>query len=186
MHRSNRLPAATGRAIFVSVTLLHRRLRFPNLASALGALLCAACTSLDPTPMLTLRHVNPDGMHKNPAFSQAITVHGPHETVYVGGQNAVDVDGQIVGRGDVALQATQVARNVRTVLDEVGATSDAVVKWNVHLVQGQDARVAMQAFLAELGVPERPPTVTVLLVAGLAHPDFLLEVDAVAVLPIDG
>ena len=136
--------------------------------------------------MVEIEHLNPPGMHGNPAFSQAICVEGPHRTLYIGGQNAVDGSGQIVGAGDIAAQAAQVARNFRAVLDAVQAGPEAVVKWTVHVVAGQDLRPAMQAFHQELGGAPNPATVTVLFVSGLAHPEFLLEIDAVAVLPPSG
>ena len=42
------------------------------------------------------------GLHRNPAFTQAVVVSGPVRTIYVGGQDAVNADGQIVGKGDIA------------------------------------------------------------------------------------
>lgn len=131
---------------------------------------------------MRLEHLAPAGMHRNPAFSQAVVVRGQHDVVFVGGQNAVDGNGNIVGRGDVAAQSAQVAQNLRTVLAAAGAGPDDVVKWNVHLVHGQPAGAAMRAFQQVFGAQSKPAAVTVLQVAGLAHPDFLVEIDAVAVL----
>ena len=122
-------------------------------------------------------------MHSNPAFAQAICVEGPHRTLYIGGQNAVDATGQIIGVGDVAAQAAQVARNFRIILDAVKADPSAIVKWTVHIANGQDLPAAMRAFQQEIGLSAKPATVTVLYVSGLAHPDFLIEIDAIAVLP---
>lgn len=147
------------------------------------ALAFAACRSQQDFAMFSLDHLNPAGMHRNPAFSQAVVVRGAHETLYIGGQNAVDGEGKIVGVGDIAAQATQVASNLRTVLAAAGASPDHVVKWNVHLVQGQAAGLAMRAFQQHFGVQANPAAITVSFVAGLAHPEFLLEVDAIAVVP---
>jgi ABC-type hemin transport system substrate-binding protein len=47
----------------------------------------------------SVQYLNPDGLHKNPAYSQAVAVTGHVTTVYVGGQNAVDASGAIVGKG---------------------------------------------------------------------------------------
>ena len=88
-----------------------------------------------------------------------------------------------VAWGFCAAQAAQVARNFRAVLDAVEAGPEAIVKWTVHVVQGQDLLAAMKAFQVELGSSAEPATVTVLYVAGLAHPDFLIEIEAIAVLP---
>lgn len=144
----------------------------------------AACTA-PANPMNAIQHLNPEGLHRNPAFTQAVSVRGPHATVYVGGQNAVDAAGNIVGKGDVAAQAAQVARNLQTALAAAGARLEHVVKWNVYVVQGQPIGPAMGAFQEVLGRPADPPAISVLFVAGLAHPDFLLEMDAVAVVPAD-
>jgi hypothetical protein len=45
---------------------------------------------------MSVRHINPRGMHRNPAFSQAVVVEQPAKTIYVGGQNGAGADGDIV------------------------------------------------------------------------------------------
>jgi enamine deaminase RidA (YjgF/YER057c/UK114 family) len=130
-----------------------------------------------------VQHLNPDGLSKNPAFSQVITVRGPVKTIYVGGQNAVDASGAIVGKGDFAAQSEQALANVQTALAAAGAGLEHVVKWGVYIVAGQELRVGFAAFQRAWGQRPNPPTVTGLFVAGLAHPDFLVEIDAVAVVP---
>ena len=47
----------------------------------------------------SVERLNPEGLHKNPAYSQAVVTTGNMKTVYVGGQNAVDVSGNVVGSG---------------------------------------------------------------------------------------
>ena len=133
----------------------------------------------------TVSHLNPEGLHKNPAFSQAITTSGNTRTIYVGGQNALDASGTVVGKGDIGVQANQVARNLQVALASANASIEHVVKWTVYVVQGQPLGPAMGAFQQVFGPLPKPPTVSVLFVAGLAHPDFLLEVEATAVVPED-
>jgi enamine deaminase RidA (YjgF/YER057c/UK114 family) len=133
-----------------------------------------------------VEHINPDDMHKNPAFTQAITVSGPAKTIYVGGQDAVDAAGNIVGKGDIEAQSAQVLENVQKVLAAAGAGLEHVVRWNVHIVQGQPLAPGFAAFQRAWGRRPNPPTITMMYVAGLAHPDFLVEIDAVAVLPLEG
>jgi hypothetical protein len=41
---------------------------------------------------MTVRHLNPDQLFKNPAFTQVVSISGSVRTVYVGGQNAVSLD----------------------------------------------------------------------------------------------
>ena len=133
---------------------------------------------------MTITPINPETLHRNPAFSQAMTVDGPHRTVYVGGQNAVDVDGNVVGQGDVEAQAEQVARNLQAALAAAGATLDDVVKLTIYLVEPHSAFPAYGAFQRVWGMPATPPTISLLYVSGLFQPDFLLEVDAVAVVAV--
>lgn len=137
----------------------------------------------DQTSTGSVQHINPEGMLKNPAFSQVITVTGAVKTVYVGGQDAVDGSGAIVGKGDIRAQAEQVFRNLETALAAAGAKLEHVVKWNVYVVSGQPPQPAFEVFQRVWGNRPNPPTITVVYVAGLAHPDFLLEVDAIAAVP---
>lgn len=128
-------------------------------------------------------YLNPDGLHRNPAFSQVVVTGGRTRTVYVGGQNAVDAAGGIVGKGDMRAQAEQVATNLRVALASGDARVEHVVKWTVYVLHGQPLGPAMGAFQQVFGQLSNPPTISVVFVAGLVHPDFLLEVEAVAVIP---
>jgi enamine deaminase RidA (YjgF/YER057c/UK114 family) len=131
----------------------------------------------------TVSYLNPEGLHKNPAFSHVVATRGRTRTIYVGGQNAVDSSGTIVGEGDIGAQAAQVARNLQVALASAGARVEHVVKWTVYVVQGQPVGPAMGAFHQVVGALPNPPTISVLFVTALAHPAFLLEVEAVAVVP---
>jgi enamine deaminase RidA (YjgF/YER057c/UK114 family) len=131
----------------------------------------------------SVQHLDPDGLPKNPAYSQAVVVTGPVKTVYVGGQNAVDASGKIVGKGDIKAQSEQVLKNVGTALAAGGAKLEHVVKWNVYIVQGQSPVPGFEAFRRAWGERPNPPTITVLFIAGLANPEFLVEIDAIAVVP---
>lgn len=131
----------------------------------------------------SVQHLNPDGLHKNPAYSQAIVVTGNVKTVYVGGQNAVDSSGTVVGKGDIKAQTEQVLRNVETALAAAGAGLEHVIKWNVLIVEGQPLLPGFEAFQSAWGDRPNPPIVTAMYVAGLAVPDFLVEIDAIAVVP---
>ena len=133
----------------------------------------------------SVQHLCPDGLHKNPAYSQAIAVTGNVRTVYVGGQNSVDASGNVVGKGDIKAQTEQVLKNVQTALTAGGAKLEHLVKWNVFIVQGQSLLPGFESFQRMWGNRPNPPTVSVAIVAGLAHPDFLVEIDAIAVVPLD-
>ena len=125
--------------------------------------------------------LHPDGLHRNPAFSNVAVVSGSVRTIYVGGQDAVDAEGNIVGVGDIGAQTEQVLRNLRTALAAAGAGPEHVIKWTVLIVDGQDFRAGYAAFQREWGDRTDPPVITAAFVTGLAHPDFLVEMDAIAV-----
>jgi enamine deaminase RidA (YjgF/YER057c/UK114 family) len=134
---------------------------------------------------VSVTHLNPPEMHSNPAFSQAVVVEGNARTIYVGGQNAVSPDGQVVGIGDLAAQTELVFANLGTVLASAGADLHDVVRWTLYVVEGQDLRPGLAVFQKVWG-DAPPPAISMIQVAGLANPDFLLEMDAVAVVPAGG
>jgi enamine deaminase RidA (YjgF/YER057c/UK114 family) len=125
--------------------------------------------------------LDPEGLARNPAFSNVAVVSGNVRTIYIGGQDAVDAEGNIVGVGDLAAQTEQVLSNLRTALEAAGARPEHVVKWNVLIVEGQDFRTGYAAFQEVWGDRPNPPVITAAVVKGLAHPDFLVEMDAIAV-----
>ncbi len=130
-----------------------------------------------------IQHVNPDGLSKNPTFSQVVTTHGKGKTIYIGGQDAVNAEGEIIGKGDIALQTEQVMENIRKALSACGASFENLVKLSIYLVQGQDLYSGFQVSQKYLGHLENPPAISVLIVVGLANPDFLVEIDATAFIP---
>ena len=138
---------------------------------------------MNPASHGQVQHINPPTLHANPAFTNVIAVTGPVRTLYVGGQDAVDAAGTIVGRGDVKAQTEQVLKNLEAALQAGGAGLDNIIKWNVYVVHGQDLRPAFEVFRRVWGGRPNPPAITVVSVAGLANPEFLVEMDAIAVIP---
>src|SRR6185436_2177743 len=130
-----------------------------------------------------VRYINPDNLSKNPAFTNVITVTGPARTIYVGGQDALDASGTIVGKGDIKKQTEQVLNNIIMALKAVGADLEHIIKWNLYVVEGQSIQSGFEAFQQVWGRRPNPPAITMAFVAGLANPDFLIEMDAIAVVP---
>jgi enamine deaminase RidA (YjgF/YER057c/UK114 family) len=130
-----------------------------------------------------VQYINPDALNKNPAFTNVVTVSGPVKTIYVGGQDAVDATGAIVGKGDLKKQTEQILINIQAALAAAGARPEHVIKWNIYVVQGQSVQEGFAAFQNVWGNRPNPPVITVVFVAGLGHPDFLAEIDAIAVVP---
>lgn len=130
-----------------------------------------------------VKYINPDSLPKNPAFANVVTVTGPVKTTYVGGQDAVDPSGAIVGKGDLKAQPEQILKNIQAALAAGGAQLEHVVKWNVYILQGQSVQEGFEAFQPIRGNHPNPTAISVMFVDGLAHPDFLAEMDAIAVVP---
>lgn len=126
-----------------------------------------------------VRHINPDGLHRSPAFSQAVVVEQPAKTIYIGGQNGVDADGKVVGP-TLREQAVQAFRNLATILESEGASLSNIVHWTIAVVQGQSVGEGVAAFQQVWNPADPPPAITVHIVAALG-PGVLVEIDAVAV-----
>jgi enamine deaminase RidA (YjgF/YER057c/UK114 family) len=133
--------------------------------------------------MGTVQHINPDTLSKNPAFTNVVVVSGAARTIYIGGQDAVDASGNIVGIGDIGAQTEQVLKNIQAALTAAGAGLEHVIKWNLYVVQGQPLQPGFEAAMRAWGGRPNPPVITMAFVSGLARPEFLLEMDAIAVVP---
>lgn len=130
--------------------------------------------------MNTITLLSPDGLVASPAFSHVAVVPPGATTVYVGGQNAVDETGALVGGDDAAAQTRKVMANLVTALEGAGATLGDVVSMTVLLVDGVDVVAAYGAASESLAGLEPPPLVTAAMVAGLGVPGALVEVGAIA------
>jgi enamine deaminase RidA (YjgF/YER057c/UK114 family) len=129
---------------------------------------------------VSLELINPDGLPAPAAYTQVIVATG-HRLVFVAGQVAVDAEGNVVGPGDLAAQARQVFANVGRALAAAGARPDNVVKITTYVVHHRpeyrplisDARAAVFG--------DHKPTSMLVGVEALALPDYLIEVEAIAV-----
>jgi enamine deaminase RidA (YjgF/YER057c/UK114 family) len=130
-----------------------------------------------------VRYLNPDELPRNPAFTNVVVVSGNVRTIYVGGQDAVDAAGNIVGKNDLATQVEQILINLEAALAAAGAGLEHVVKWNIYVVQGQSLLPGFAVFQRRWGNRPNPPAITGVFVASLARPEFLAEIDAVAAVP---
>jgi enamine deaminase RidA (YjgF/YER057c/UK114 family) len=72
---------------------------------------------------------------------------------------------------------------VRAALAAGGAGPERIIKWNIYVVEGQPLQAGFAAFQNAWPQTPNPPAITVVFVSGLAHPDFLVEMDAIAVVP---
>ncbi|MEO5806987.1 RidA family protein [Devosia sp.] len=132
---------------------------------------------------MPIEHLNPKDMHSNPAFSQGIILPPGARTLLIGGQNAVDENGQIVGKGDIGAQSVKAVDNLIKVLEAAGGDLDHLVRVAIYIVGDEDLRPGFGAWMERWGKRTKPPVVTGIRVHGLANPDYLIEIEAMAILP---
>jgi 2-iminobutanoate/2-iminopropanoate deaminase len=129
-----------------------------------------------------LRFSNPPGMSTPPTYSHVVEVNGPHRTVYLAGQTGVDATGK-VAEGFRA-QIVQVMENIKTALASVGGGFEHIVKLTSYLTNleanGAEFREVRGSYFPN---KQALPASTLLQVSRLANPAFLVEVEAVAILP---
>jgi enamine deaminase RidA (YjgF/YER057c/UK114 family) len=89
-------------------------------------------------------------------------------------------DGNVVGKGDPEAQVRQVWRNIEAAVKAAGGTLQNVVKTTTYVTNIQYA-AAVRKVREELLQSLNPPTSTLLVVAGLASPDYMVEIEAIAV-----
>ena len=132
---------------------------FPNSAGGAGS----------------VRYINPDSLNKNPAFTNVVVIEGNVKTVHIGGQDAINAQGEIVGKGDIVAQTEQILANLRAALEAGGARPEHIIKWNIYVVEGQSLQAGFTAFQNAWPETPSPPAITLVLVSGLALLDFLVE-----------
>jgi enamine deaminase RidA (YjgF/YER057c/UK114 family) len=125
-----------------------------------------------------MRITAPDGVF--PAAQYSHVVHGTGRFVAVSGQLAVDENGRAVGAGDPSAQARQVFENLRRCLSAAGATFDDVVKLT-YFVTDMAHMPAIRAARAAHIPDDRLPAASAIQVAALVSPEFLMEIEAWAV-----
>ncbi|MFB7954021.1 RidA family protein [Streptomyces sp. NPDC056045] len=125
----------------------------------------------------------PEGSPPVNNYSHAVSFTGP--MVVVSGQVPVDGDGNPVGKEDAEAQVRQVYANLITALEAAGSGLEHVVKLTVYLTDLDDLD-AFRTVRDEYQDAKHPPACSLVRVAGLVHPDFRIEVDALAVAPSAG
>ena len=131
--------------------------------------------------MAEKKFINPEGMVRPGTYTPIVATRGGR-TLYVAGQVAQDEKGGIVGPGDLAAQAEQVYKNVGLALKGAGATLNDVVKITVYVVNMKpEHRDLMGQVRARHVNKDNPPASTLVGVQALAKPEYLVEVEAIAV-----
>ena len=111
-------------------------------------------------------------------YSQAWEVTGAR-LVFVAGQISVDMDGNPVGVGDIALQMRTVFENIKGVLEGAGASMSDVIKLNIYVTDMAEFRGKASGIRREY-FPQNFPASTLVEVKSLASPAFMVEIEAIA------
>src|ERR1041385_1408676 len=129
-------------------------------------------------------YVNPNTLFSSlpHGFSQAVIASG-RRVVFVSGQTAWDVQKNIVGGDSLLEQTRQALRNVQAAIEATGGTLKDVVALRIYIVNYEvESASAVGSALREFFSPENLPASTWIGVATLAVPEFLIEIEATAVL----
>ena len=148
-----------------------------TVAAAAGA---AETVQAQTPPML--RFSNPPGMSRPPTYSHVVEVNGPHRTVYLAGQTGADASGKVAP--GFRAQAVQVMENIKIALAAVGGSFDNIVKLNSYLVDiAANQPIYRDVRASYFSGKTALPASTSVGVPALAQAGYLIEVEAVAVLP---
>jgi enamine deaminase RidA (YjgF/YER057c/UK114 family) len=124
------------------------------------------------------------GVSPGPGYSHAVTVSG--RLAFVSGQVALDDSGRLVGPGDIAAQARQALGNLHRIIRALGADWPDVARFGWYVLDTGSLQVIrdVRDELIRPSLGDRPnPASTLVQVAALFRPGFLIEVEAVVALP---
>jgi len=133
---------------------------------------------------MTKEYINPPSLFPSLqiGFSQIVTSRGG-KTVYISGQSAWDAHKRIVGGKDLAQQTRQVLRNIQTAIEAAGGKLGDVVALRIYIVNYKpEQSESISGALREFFPNGQCPTSSWIGVATLAVPDFLIEIEATAVI----
>jgi reactive intermediate/imine deaminase len=129
-----------------------------------------------------IKRTNPPTLSTPTGYSHVVEVTGSVKTVYIAGQIALDAQGNLVGGNDMKAQAEQVFKNIEAALAAAGARFEHVVKMNMYatdLTNIQAVRDVRTKYFGQL-----VPASTLVQVVHLARPEFMLEVEVIAAVPV--
>jgi 2-iminobutanoate/2-iminopropanoate deaminase len=115
-----------------------------------------------------------------PAYSHVVAVTGPARTVYIAGQLARDLEGNIVGPGDMRAQMEQTFKNLDACLKTAGATWADVVKTNTYVTDYEAFSKCSDVRMRYFGIAS--PTSTTIQISRLAQAEAMVEIEMIAVI----
>lgn len=130
-------------------------------------------------PASSQQFIQPEGLSKPPSYTHVVVA---GNTVYLSGQVSNNEKGEVIGKGDLRAQVARVYENLSTCLKAAGVTFNDVVKMNTYVVsmKPEDLPVIREVRSRYLN-KEHPPASTLVSVHALASPDYLIEIEAIAI-----
>lgn len=126
-----------------------------------------------------MKRSNPPALHKPLGYTHVVEA-APRRTIYISGQVAFDQNGALVGPGDLKAQTEQVFRNLNAALESCGATFEDVAKITVYMLDATQIQVYRD--VRDRHFTRSLPASTLVQVVRLARPEWLIEIEAMALL----
>jgi 2-iminobutanoate/2-iminopropanoate deaminase len=129
--------------------------------------------------MANIERYTAPGVFNPPAYAQAVKVTSAQTILFIAGQVAYDKDGGVAHRGDFKAQARECFKAIKALVEAQGGTLQNVVKVNTYVV---DVRYRGDLIpVREEFFGKQSPASTLIQVPSLAHPDWMIEIEAIAV-----
>jgi enamine deaminase RidA (YjgF/YER057c/UK114 family) len=129
--------------------------------------------------MANIEKYTAPGVFDPPTYSQGIKVTNAQTLLFLAGQVSYDKDGSPMHRGDFRAQARECFRALKALVEAQGGTLQNIVKINTYITDIRyrvDLVPVREEFFGKKG-----PASTLIAVPALAHPDYMIEVEAIAV-----
>ena len=145
--------------------------------------LLVSLTGLTQTDSSIVKFINPPSSSGPKSYSQAVTIDlGNCKMVIISGQVALDDQGNLIGKGDMAKQTEQVFLNIKKIVTDLGGTMDNIVKTGIFMVDASQVQAFRDTRNKFINL-KTPPCSTLIHVNKLFSDDILLEIEATAIIP---
>ena len=130
-----------------------------------------------------IQYRNPSSVVPVKGYSHSVEIDlGNCKMIILSGQIALDKNGNLVGKGNVAEQAEQVFVNIKNIVAASGGTMDDVIKINIYMIDISQAQVMRNVRNKFINLV-KPPTSILMQVSKLVRDDILIEIEATAIIP---
>ena len=145
--------------------------------------LLVSIKGLTQTDTSIVKFINPSSSSAPKSYSQAAIIDlGNCKMIIISGQTALDAQGNLIGKGDMAKQTEQVFLNIKKIVTDLGGTMDNIVKTGIFLVDASQIQAFRDTRNKFINL-KNPPTSTLIHVSKLFSDDILLEIEATAIIP---